>query len=548
MKREEMLARLDAREEPWDLVIVGGGASGLGCALDAASRGFATLLLEQSDFAKGTSSRSTKLVHGGVRYLRQGNVTLVTEALKERGRLRRNAPHLVRDLSFVVPHYDWWEGPFYGIGLKLYDVLAGKMGLGPSRWLSREKTLHYIPTVETFGLRGGVIYYDGQFDDARLAINLARSAAEHGGVMLNYMRVTGLLKSPAAKSDAEKIGGGDIVEGVVVEDVESGQVREVKAHAVINATGVFTDSVRKMDDSDAEDIIMASQGVHIVIDQSFLPGESAIMVPETDDGRVLFAIPWHGRTVVGTTDTEVEGPELEPRALGDEVEFLIEHASRYLRKEVKDEDVLSVFAGLRPLVATGSGASSSSVSRDHTLITSRSGLVTITGGKWTTYRKMAEDTIDLAATVGGLDDVLCKTSDLRIHGYREPQPGENPFAGGGVYGSDWDAISALQTDRPELAEVLHPNLPYTAAEVVWVVRSEMARTLEDVLSRRMRALLLDARASLEIAPKVAKLMATELGYDDAWVDKAVAIYAELASSYILSENWRDELEWSLTEL
>ena len=427
MKREEMLVRLDAREEPWDLVIVGGGASGLGCALDAASRGYATLLLEQSDFAKGTSSRSTKLVHGGVRYLRQGNVTLVTEALKERGRLRRNAPHLVRDLSFVVPHYDWWEGPFYGIGLKLYDVLAGKMGLGPSRWLSREKTLHYIPTVETFGLRGGVIYYDGQFDDARLAINLARSAAEHGGVMLNYMRVTGLLKSPAAKSDAEKIGGGDIVEGVVVEDVESGQVREVKAHAVINATGVFTDSVRKMDDSDAEDIIMASQGVHIVIDQSFLPGESAIMVPETDDGRVLFAIPWHGRTVVGTTDTEVEGPELEPRALGDEVEFLIEHASRYLRKEVKDEDVLSVFAGLRPLVATGSGASSSSVSRDHTLITSRSGLVTITGGKWTTYRKMAEDTIDLAATVGGLDDVLCKTSDLRIHGYRSLNLARTPL-------------------------------------------------------------------------------------------------------------------------
>ena len=548
MKREEMLSRLDAREEPWDVVIIGGGASGLGCALDAASRGYATLLVEQSDFAKGTSSRSTKLVHGGVRYLRQGNVTLVTEALKERGRLRRNAPHLVRDLSFVVPHYDWWEGPFYGIGLKLYDMLAGKMGLGPSRWLSREKTQHYIPTVETFGLRGGVIYYDGQFDDARLAVNLARSAADHGAVMLNYMRVTGLMKSPVATSEEAKIGGGDIVEGVIVEDIESGETREVRARAVINATGVFTDGVRKMDDPEAEEIIMASQGVHIVIDQSFLPGESAIMVPETDDGRVLFAIPWHGRTVVGTTDTEVEGPDIEPRALGDEVEFLLEHASRYLRKEVTDRDVLSVFAGLRPLVASGGGASSSSVSRDHTLITSRSGLVTITGGKWTTYRKMAEDTIDLAATVGGLDDVVCKTAELRIHGYREPQEGENPFSGGGVYGSDWDAIAALKTDRPELAEVLHPNLPYTLAEVVWAVRSEMARTLEDVLSRRMRALLLDARASIEIAPKVAEVMATELGRDEAWAKEAVETYEKLAGRYVLTENWRDELDWSLTEL
>ena len=300
MNRDDMLRRIESERHQWDLIIIGGGATGLGVAIDAASRGYATLLLEQRDFAQGTSSRSTKLVHGGVRYLQQGNVSLVLEALKERGLLRRNAPHLVHNLAFVVPNYDWWEGPFYGVGLRLYDLLAGKHGFGPSKNISLEKTLHYIPTIETEGLRGGVIYYDGQFDDARLAVNMAQTAVDQGAAVLNYMAVTGLTKS------------GDFTRGVVAIDRESGREYEIKARAVINATGVFADQIRRMDTPEAAPMITPSQGVHIVLDRSFLPGKGAIMVPHTQDGRVLFATPWHDRVIVGTTDTPVQETPLEP--------------------------------------------------------------------------------------------------------------------------------------------------------------------------------------------------------------------------------------------
>ena len=518
MNRSELVAAADDGRT-WDVLVIGGGATGLGVAVEAASRGYSTLLLEQSDFAKGTSSRSTKLIHGGVRYLQQGDVSLVLEALHERGLLIRNAPHLVHHLAFVVPVYDWWEGPFYGIGMKLYDALAGKLGLGPSKNLSREETLERIPTVEPDGLRGGVVYYDGQFDDSRLAITLVRMLSDLGGTPLNYARVTGLLRS----------GPAGTIEGVEAVDGESGREMEILAHVVVNATGVFTDDVRRMDDPRAGSMVTASQGVHIVLDREFLPGDSAIMVPHTSDGRVLFAVPWHGRVVVGTTDTPVPEATLEPRALDEEVEFLLTHAIRYLTRDPLASDVLSVFAGLRPLVGDPD-SETKAISRDHTLVVSPSGLVTITGGKWTTYRRMGADTITQAALVAGLPERPSVTEELRLHGWTDAV---DPIEPRSVYGTDAAELEALEGARPELAERLHAALPYRASEVVWAARFEMARTVEDVLARRLRALLLDARASVEMAPRVAELMAAELGYGRDWVESQVAEYGELAKGYVL---------------
>lgn len=518
MHRTDALQSVATHDAPWDFIIIGGGATGLGTALEAASRGYDTLLLEQSDFAKGTSSRSTKLVHGGVRYLQQGNISLVLEALKERGLLLKNAPHLVRNLSFVVPNYDWWEGPFYGIGLKLYDMLAGQQGFGRSKLLSREDTLEHLPTLEPEGLRGGVIYYDGQFDDARLAINMAQTFVEQGGTAVNYMPVTDLTKSNG------------VVDGVIARDLEANRTYELKAKVVINATGVFTDRIRRMDNPDCAPMMRPSQGVHIVLDKSFLPGDSAIMVPKTDDGRVLFAIPWHDRVVVGTTDTAVNDTALEPRPQQEELDFLLTHAARYLVKNPAPEDVLSTFAGLRPLVSSGENEEDTAeLSRDHVLHISPSALVTITGGKWTTYRKMAEDTIDQAAVLAQLEERPSVTPNLHIHGWHQHA---DQFGALQHYGSDAPAIEELLRDRPKLEAPLHPNLPYCAAEVVWAARREMARTVDDVLARRTRALLLNARASMEIAPEVAQLMATELDRDAEWIDQQVADFRTLAQGYL----------------
>jgi glycerol-3-phosphate dehydrogenase len=517
--RNEMIRSLEAREGYWDIIVVGGGATGLGVALDSASRGYKTLLLEQHDFSKGTSSRSTKLIHGGVRYLRQGNVSLVIEALHERGLMLQNAPHLVSHQSFIVPNYEWWDGPFYGAGMKVYDLLAGKLGLGPSKWLSREETLARIPTLESEGLRGGVIYYDGQFDDARLAVNLAQTVVDHGGVVLNYMRVTDFIKS------------GSMIQGVVAVDEESGRPCEINGRAVINATGVFADDLLMRDNPGARRLITPSQGVHLILDKSFLPGDSAVMVPQTADGRVLFAVPWHGRVVVGTTDTPVEEVSLEPRALESEIDFILGHAAQYLRKDPTRLDVKSVFAGLRPLVDPGHSKSTAAISRDHYLVVSESGLVTITGGKWTTYRKMAEATINQALMVAGLPDRVCATRNLRIHAWLKNVDKHDPLH---VYGSDAVYLKKRVRAEPGLATPLHPELPYTRAEVVWAVREEMARTVEDVLSRRTRALLLDARASIEMAPETARIMAAELDRDDAWIDGQVADYTILAEGYLAS--------------
>ncbi|GAB5518855.1 MAG: glycerol-3-phosphate dehydrogenase/oxidase [Rhodothermales bacterium] len=518
MNRDAALARL-ADTDRWDIIVIGGGATGLGIAVEAATRGYETLLLEQSDFAKGTSSRSTKLVHGGVRYLQQGNVALVLEALRERGRLLRNAAHLVHDLPFVVPNYDWWEGPFYGIGMKVYDLLAGRSGFPTSSHLSREETLERLPTIEPEGLRGGVIYYDGQFDDARLAINLAQTAADHGAALLTYAEVKGLTKH------------NEVVSGVIVHDVENDTEHEIQGRVIINATGVFTDRIRRMDDPTVRPMVQPSQGVHLVFDRSFLPGDSAIMVPRTDDGRVLFAIPWHNRVVVGTTDTPVEAPLLEPRAYPDEVAFILEHAARYLTKDPTKADIKSVFAGLRPLVSANPDGDTAAISRDHTLHIAHTGLVTITGGKWTTYRQMAEETVDKAAVIAQLDERPTMTKDLPLHGCADPDS-LNTYGHLAVYGSDFPAVEQTLHGGEGWNELLHENLPYYAGEVVWATRNEMARTVEDVLSRRTRALLLDASASLDAAPTVARLMADVLGRDEAWVTEQVKAYTRVATGYL----------------
>ena len=513
-----MFINLQETEE-WDFLIIGGGATGLGTAIESASRGYKTLLLEQSDFAKGTSSRSTKLVHGGVRYLQQGNLSLVLEALKERGILRRNAPHLVHDLPFIVPNYDWWEGPFYGIGLKLYDALAGKEGFGPSKLLSKEETIEHIPTIEQNGLRGGVIYYDGQFDDSRLAINMAETAYEQGATLINYMPVTNLIKN------------NEMVCGVEAIDQETSKKYYLKSKVVINATGVFTDSIRKMDNPDNKNIIVSGQGVHIVLDKSFLPGNSAIMVPHTDDGRVLFAIPWRDYIIVGTTDTPVDEFLLEPKPFKEEVDFLVSHTARYLEKDPTKNDVLSVFAGLRPLVKSGEDENIAAISRDHTLNVSRSGLLTIAGGKWTTYRKMAEDTIDQAIQLAHLDYEESVTKELMIHGYHSHA---DEFGDLEIYGSDAIAIQELLHRQSELNEKLHEKFSITIGEVIWFVRNEMARTVDDVLARRTRILIKDARAANDVAPKVAEIMAKELNQNNNWIQNQITEFRNIAKNYIIS--------------
>ena len=518
MNREEMMSRVLDRTEPWDMLVVGGGATGVGIAVDAASRGYDLLLVEQSDFGKGTSSRSTKLVHGGVRYLQQGNITLVMEALKERGILRENAPHLVHDLAFIVPNYDWWEAPFYGIGLKVYDLLAGRYGFGPSKILSTAQTIKRIPTLRTDGLRGGVIYYDGQFDDARLLINLVRTAADQGATLLNYTRVIAMTKD-----------SNGYLNGAVFEDVETGAEYTVKAKVVINATGPFSDSLRQMDQPDARPIISPSQGVHLVFDKSFLPRKSAIMVPHTKDGRVMFAIPYLGATLVGTTDTPIATPSLEPRPLPGEIDFILETSGEYLKKPPSRDDILSVFTGIRPLVKESDDENTALLSRDHTIVISNSGLLTIAGGKWTTYRQMAETCVNAAATLAGLESKPCVTKRLNIHGYHKSS---QKFGALALYGSDAPAIQDLLRSDPSRQERLHPDLHALAGEVVWATRFEAARTVDDFLARRTRCLFLNAHAAMQAAAKVASLMAKELEKSRQWESEQVESFRRIGRRYL----------------
>lgn len=484
--------QLLADVKEFDICIIGGGATGLGTALDAASRGLKTVLFEQHDFASGTSSRSTKLVHGGVRYLQQGNIKLVMEALKERGLLLRNAPHLVHNQKFVIPNYKWWEKTFYGIGLKIYDKMSGKLGLGPSRFLSREETLQLAPTLDPADLKGGVLYHDGQFDDARLAISIAQTATQYGAVVLNYFPVKGLLKMQKK------------VCGVWGKDSLTGNEYEVKSKVVINATGVFTDGIMKMDDAKHKSIIRPSQGIHLVVDKEFLPGDTAIMIPRTDDGRVLFAVPWYDKIVLGTTDTPVNDISSEPFPLTEEIEFILSHIGRYLTKDPQLSDVRSMFAGLRPLVK-GKTKNTAALSRDHFITVSGSGLITITGGKWTTYRKMAEDVVNIATKEQSIKSGHCITKELRLAGHNMTLPPAE--------------ISYL--NEAELKTIIKKS-----------VQQEMCMTTEDFLSRRTRQLLLNATIAKEKAPLVATLMAEELKKDDAWVQAEINTFKLIANNYL----------------
>lgn len=518
------MARLSAGGM-WDVLVIGGGATGLGAAVDAASRGYRTALVEQHDFAKGTSSRSTKLVHGGVRYLRSGELGLVRGALRERGRLERNAPHLVRRQPFIIPIYRRRDFILYGLGMKFYERLSGALSFGKSRIISVAETRRYLPTVQPRGLRGGVVYHDGQFEDARLAVALARTATREGATLLNYAPVEELFQR------ADRIGG------VWARDLESGARLRIEARVVINATGVFTDAVRRMDLPSARPLLALSSGVHLVIDRTFLPGGHALMIPRTPDGRVLFAVPWQGRVVVGTTDEPRTVAELEPKALESEVRFLIEHASQYLDRPVRRSAVRSVFVGLRPLVKSAEAGSTSSLSRDHTIVVSAAGLVSITGGKWTTYRKMAEDAVDRAARVAGLDAKPSRTAGLLLFG---APPSDHPRAPENasvsrfpLHGMESAELEALIVAEPDLGVRLDPRLPYVAAEVVWAARHEMARTVEDVLARRTRALLLDAQAAVDCAPVVARLLANVLGRTPEWEGEQVKTFSKLATQYLL---------------
>ncbi len=516
MRRDEMLARM--REvELWDLVVIGGGATGLGIAIDAAQRGYKTLLLEKYDFAKGTSSRSTKLVHGGVRYLAQGNIKLVREALRERGLLLRNAPHLTRVQPFVVPSYHWWEKWYYGIGLKVYDLLAGRLGLGKTEFLGVKELLKRLPVAEKKNLSGGVSYFDGQFDDARLAIHMAFTAVEQGAVLLNYMSVTGLAK------DGKKING------VSAEDRLDGNIYNLRAKAVVNATGVQVDDVLKMEDPQSPGMVAPSQGVHIVLDKKFFPAGTALMIPKTADNRVLFAVPWHDKVVVGTTDTPVEQIESEPHPFREEISFIIYHFNKYLTSDIRESDIRSIFTGLRPLVKSGNAGNTSMLSRDHTIVVSHSGLVTITGGKWTTYRRMAKDAVDNAAFVAKLDHQPCRTDELKIHGWVERVDETDPLH---HYGSDAVKIRERIRQDESLGNKLHDAFPFCWAEVDWAVEEEMAVKLEDVLARRLRLLFLDARAALEVAPAVARRMAMLMDKPASWVDAELADFQETARHYL----------------
>jgi glycerol-3-phosphate dehydrogenase len=518
MIRAEMLNSVKEREKVWDFIIIGGGGTGVGCAVDAASRGFDVLLLEQNDFGKGTSSRSTKLVHGGVRYLANGNLSLVREALKERATLKKNATHLVKNQSFIVPCYSLWQEFFYGAGLKIYNLLSGKYGFGKSKILSKKETLKRLPNVKFQNLRGSVLYFDGQFDDARLLINLVKTAAEQGATVLNYTKVFELTKRE------------NKVDGVRFQNTETGEELTAQAKIVINATGAFCDAVRRLSNEKEEKIIALSQGIHLVFDKKFLPSKNAVMIPKTSDGRVLFVIPWHGKTLIGTTDTPIENAELEPKPLESEIKFILLTAEKYLNKPPKREDILSVFVGIRPLVKFAKTKNTAALSRDHTIEINDANLLTITGGKWTTYRRMAEDAVNQAIVKTDLPRKPCVTKDLKIHGFCEDSERFGDLA---IYGTDAEKIENLIKENPNFfGEKLHEDLPYSAAEIVWAVRFEMARTLEDILARRTRVLFLDAKAAIEIAPHVAEIMARELGKDKNWIDGQIENFIEIAKNYM----------------
>lgn len=517
MNRETQIRRLKTPGKVWDVVVVGGGASGLGAALDAVSRGYETLLIEQYDFAKGTSGKSTKLVHGGVRYLAQGNFRLVREASIERAILLKIAPHLVSNKCFIIPVYSYFDLVKYTIGLKFYDWMAGGLSLGASSAISREKTLQLLPGVESRNLRGGVLYHDGQFDDARFALSLAQTINHMGGSAINYMKLVALQKNNQGN-----------ITGAELQDRETNEEIQISCKSVVNATGVFVDELLSMEREQTVHSISVSQGVHIVLDKFFLPTNNALMIPVTSDGRVLFIVPWHDKLIVGTTDTPVSHPVIEPRPLHQEIEFILETASSYLTRKPQLKDVLSVFAGLRPLVNAGNnGLKTKELSRSHKIISSGSGLFSMLGGKWTTYRKMGKDAIDNIEKASGWKSNASKTKNINLFGYIEILP-KNSFLE--VYGSEANQLSQQIEAEPE--GWLSESLKIHRIQVEWAVKKEMARTIEDVLSRRTRALLLDAKEAMRIAPAVANIIANLLQKDSQWEADQLSEFSELAKAYL----------------
>lgn len=520
ISRKDLISQLEGTPL-WDVVIIGGGATGLGIAVDAATRGLRTLLAEQADFAKGTSSKATKLVHGGVRYMAQGDIGLVREACRERGLLLKNAPHLTSNETFIIPNYHRFDNIKYTFGLKFYDLLAGKLSLGKSRFLSRKHTLAALPAINGKNLQGGVSYQDGQFDDARLALNLAQTAIENGACVLNYLKITGL-----SKDDKKKVNG------ITAEDQLTKETHAIRSRTVINATGVYVDNILQLDNPQRRHLVQPSQGIHLVLNAAFLPGSNALMIPATEDGRVLFAVPWYGKLIVGTTDTLRNKPELEPRPLDEEVDFILNTLGRYLSRQPSKADVSAVFAGLRPLAAPkDEGKKTKEISRSHRIIVSASGLITVIGGKWTTFRLMAEETLDKAIETGKLPKRKCMTTQVRIHGYRETTAGGLDFYRS--YGSDIDAIQALCSADPGLSRPLAEGYPYTIAMALWAARNEYAFRVEDVLARRLRLLFLDAEAAIKAAPQVAAILAQEHGKNAKWIEAELADFRRLAENYQL---------------
>ena len=517
MNRDENLSKI-INCKKWDIVIIGGGASGLGAAIDSASRGHKTLLIEKHDFSKGTSSRSTKLIHGGVRYLQNGDISLVIEALKERGILRKNAPHLVKDLSFVIPSYDWWSSPFYGVGLKIYDMMAGDFGIGPSTIIDKKETEKLIPNVKKNGLKGGVIYYDGQFDDSRMAISLAQTASDQSAVLINYFEAIDLIKNKDKT-----------ISGIKVRDSINNLIYNIKSKVIIKATGVFSDSIMKMDDRKSSKMIQPSQGVHIVLEKKFLNSEHAIMVPHTSDGRVLFAVPWHNYVILGTTDTKVNQTKIEPSALSDEIDFIISNAGKYMTTKPTKEDIKSIFVGLRPLARTSNNKSTKEISRHHEINISTSGLISVLGGKWTTYRRIGEDLINSAEIVGGLKRVKCKTKKLKIHGYNLKTDFNDPLY---IYGSDKNKVLKITTN-PKNNNSLSKKIFITKNQIIWAIRNEMAIKLEDVLARRTRCLFLNVLETEKLVDKVLNIMADELKKDISWIKEQKLSFLSLAKKYKL---------------
>lgn len=520
------MARL-AEKFCYDIAIVGGGATGLGVALDAAVRGFSVVLVESHDFAKGTSSRATKLVHGGVRYLAQGNIALVREALHERTTLLHNAPHLAQPLAFVVPAYQWWEIPFYGAGLTAYDLLAGQAGLGKTAFLGHNATRELLPGVMPTGLVGGVKYWDGQFDDARLAMALARTAASKGALLVNYCQATDLLYQ------------GGQVSGVACEDSLTGNVFTLRSRCVINATGVWVDALREKDGiANANDgrhptkaMVAPSQGVHIVVDREFLGGSTGLMVPKTADGRVLFAVPWLGKVILGTTDTPRHDLPREPQAFESEVSFILKESARYLRRAPARSDIRSIWVGLRPLVKPqdDDGENTKGLSREHIVLVSRSGLVTVTGGKWTTYRAMAEDVLDRCFAKGLLERRPSGvTTHLALVGSEPGVAHRRPISdasGLHTYGAERVTLQAIPGAENWLGEGLNESMVRFAA------RHEYAVTVEDMLARRSRLLFLDARKAIELAPQVGEILRQETG-----LDPQVPAFTTLAHHYLHDPN------------